>query len=521
VAKILAVQQRPPIERNQGYTPTERRLSALAEKSFLSLWSYPSLFRDQKQGGKGDGKEICDLLVVFGEHIVIFSEKMIEWPTSGELIVRWKRWYRRCVEGCMVQLLGAKRWIQEHPDRIFLDNACQRRFPLSLPTNPRFHLVIVANGADAACETHRGLGRKGFGVVPEICGADHTSSSSRPFLIGDVNPNDNFVHVIDGGSIDFILQRLDTSRDFIDYLSCRELFIRSGVLFSADSEKAICARYATTINTEGHHDFISSYEAVNAKITLRDEEFLRLNSNPQFVLKNIEDKKSEIFDSLIQQFIEHVIGGTSVIPRGMTYSLGSTERALRNVLAAGRVERRSYGEAISFVRDSMSHSDRATRSVIPDVGSGEHTGVVFLCIKDITDRFPTREDYVRYRQSLLHAYILANLERYPHLHCVVGFGFDAPTSVRGFSEDLIAADQHEWTEEDISELREQCCRLEIMRNVNVGSSRVDEYPTLKPDTIYVHGDHMIISLGDDPIEPIGKNRKQRRAERSKLKRRKK
>ena len=77
-------QYRPPIIKAEGVTESERYLAKLANKSFLNLWSYPNTFRDQKQSGKGDGKEICDLLVVCDKHILIFSEKTIAW-TDGDL----------------------------------------------------------------------------------------------------------------------------------------------------------------------------------------------------------------------------------------------------------------------------------------------------------------------------------------------------------------------------------------------------------------------------------------------------
>jgi len=83
-------QFRPPIVKAEGVTKSERYLAKLANKSFLNLWSYPSPFRDQKQGGKGDGKELCDLLVVCGRYIIIFSEKTIKW-TGGDLSTAWCR----------------------------------------------------------------------------------------------------------------------------------------------------------------------------------------------------------------------------------------------------------------------------------------------------------------------------------------------------------------------------------------------------------------------------------------------
>jgi len=60
------------ISEDKGLTPSEQYLGRLCKRSFLTLWSYANLFRNQKVRGKGDGKELCDLLVVFGKHIIIF-----------------------------------------------------------------------------------------------------------------------------------------------------------------------------------------------------------------------------------------------------------------------------------------------------------------------------------------------------------------------------------------------------------------------------------------------------------------
>jgi hypothetical protein len=58
--------------RADGATPSERYLAKLCQHSFLSLWSHSGVFRDQgRRNGKGDGKEVCDLLVVFENHIII------------------------------------------------------------------------------------------------------------------------------------------------------------------------------------------------------------------------------------------------------------------------------------------------------------------------------------------------------------------------------------------------------------------------------------------------------------------
>src|SRR5215208_590824 len=92
-------QAQPPskaLRRNEGVTSAERYLAWLCERTFLSLWSYPGIFRDQgRRGSTGDGKEICDLLVVFEDHVITFSDKDCSFPNSGDLDRDWSRWFRR------------------------------------------------------------------------------------------------------------------------------------------------------------------------------------------------------------------------------------------------------------------------------------------------------------------------------------------------------------------------------------------------------------------------------------------
>jgi hypothetical protein len=54
------------IVKSQGVTPTERLLVTLADRTFLKLWSHGNPY-------KADGKELCDLSVVFGNISICFS----------------------------------------------------------------------------------------------------------------------------------------------------------------------------------------------------------------------------------------------------------------------------------------------------------------------------------------------------------------------------------------------------------------------------------------------------------------
>jgi hypothetical protein len=97
------------ISRGTGTTPSEQYLAAIADRTFLNLWSYPNLYVDRKEKGKGDGKELCDLLVICGDDIIIFSDKSVAWPGAGDFQTQWSRWYRRAIEKSVAQINGAER----------------------------------------------------------------------------------------------------------------------------------------------------------------------------------------------------------------------------------------------------------------------------------------------------------------------------------------------------------------------------------------------------------------------------
>jgi len=63
-----------PLPRTEGVTPTELYLQKLCEHSFLTLRSYAGAYKDQgRTDAKGNGKELCDPLVVFQNHILNFQ----------------------------------------------------------------------------------------------------------------------------------------------------------------------------------------------------------------------------------------------------------------------------------------------------------------------------------------------------------------------------------------------------------------------------------------------------------------
>ena len=265
----------------EGVTTTERLLKSLCDHSFLKMWTYPGIFRDQGNGAGGHGKEICDVLVVFANDILIFSDKSCQFNTLIDEQLAWKRWFRKSVWDSAGQAWGAERWIREHPDRLFIDRACNRRFPLTLPASEstRFHHIVVAHGlpdvGSGNQATHLKIDSRFIGLdahAPEI-------GPRRPFFVDWLEDKKSFVHVFSGHSLKNVLKKLDTVSDFTSYLTQKEKLFREGNAIVAEREEDLLAIYLRQLNSDNEHDFI--FRGRPGPLTVAPGEWERFEASPQ------------------------------------------------------------------------------------------------------------------------------------------------------------------------------------------------------------------------------------------------
>ena len=245
---------------SEGVNDSERILTALCRKSFLRLWSQTNVFTDEGfKDGKGSTRELCDALVIFGEDVIVFSDKHVKFHVDKDLSVAWPRWYRHAVLESCKQLHGAKTWLQRFPNRAYLDAKCTRPLPVPIPTQDsvKFHLVAVTRGSrEATLSFNGGEGLGSFGLNNAIEGIGHFQT---PFVIGLPEPGKHFVHVFDEVSIELLLGELDTAADFLEYLKKREaLLARRGTQVEAYGEEELLAAYLRTMDPEGvEHVFLN------------------------------------------------------------------------------------------------------------------------------------------------------------------------------------------------------------------------------------------------------------------------
>ena len=295
-----------PINRGKGVTESERYLAQLADRTFLNLWSYPNTFIDKKVRNKGDGKELCDLLVVCGDDVIIFSDKSCGWPEHTDINVSWARWYRRAVEKSVEQIRGAERWLSQFPDRIFIDRPCTQRLPIGLPPTEcaRVHGVVIAIGADEACKKHCNDDDGSLMIFGPLKGKDHMDPKAKaylPFAIGDVDLEGPFVHVFDKSGLDLVLGEMDTIADFTRYLAEREKFIREERVGHSPGEAEMLAIYLQHFDTSGDHVFPAASALGmpdDYKITLAQGSYGDFANSAPYQAKKAADEISYAWESL-------------------------------------------------------------------------------------------------------------------------------------------------------------------------------------------------------------------------------
>ena len=504
------------IDRSEGSTPSERYLAKLCDHTFLNLWSYPNVYIDKRKNGKGDGKELCDLLVVCGDHVLIFSDKTITWQ-DGELLLSWKRWFNRAIHHSARQIRKAERWIEQMPDKIYLDKGCTKPLPLKLPPLERrkVHGVIVALGAAGACKAFFGEGIGSLMIVPEIRGEQHLNSDKIiPFAIGDIDPDGPFIHILDEATLDVVMGELDTISDFTAYLTKKAEFIRSGHLSSAGGEEELVAYYMVRMNPEGEHDFTGPDGLPfrdNVVVSIGTGHYERLKTNPQYAAKKDADRHSYVWDTLIKAFTDHMIAGTTIVIEGEPFAVSRSEKAVRHMALVPRFTRRILGKSIMEVYEKGRDHPRYTRSFLPgDVSIDTETAFFFMTVAVPDRALPGGyQQYRTVRLRMLETQALSLLEKYPSLKRVVGVATEPATS-KGSSEDIFFAEDVPWTPELKANLQSRRTLYNVMQEGNMIEQRVDEweYPAIGTNP-----------RGVQRTAPPGTNRRERRAMKAEERRR--
>lgn len=434
-----------------------------------------NVFTDEnRKGGRGDGKELCDLMVVFGNDILLFSDKNCAFPPHPNINVAWSRWYRRAIKKSADQLLGAESWIRRYPNRVFLDRHCTHRFPIPIPDmgNAKFHRIAVTRGAYTRCrEFFSGESTGSLVIDTRVHAEEHLQS---PFTVGLVAPNRSYVHVLDELTLEVVLRELDTVSDLVAYLKKKEaLLAKPGRTVLATGEEQLVSMYLTHMNKDNEHDFGKIPSDVNFLFVQEGhwEDFIR---SPQYRAKKDADRVSYAWDRLIEHFTANgfVNSGddTSTGPRDL-------EIALRVLASEPRIRRRQLAaQLLEAINKEVRPDERFTRLGISN--DFPDTAYVFLILPRPT-YVSSYEEYQEGRRAFLLASCKVAKLRVPSAKRIVGIATE-PARSGGASEDLLLLEAHDeaWTSELENEAKELQETLGILQEATTTyrETHDKEYP---------------------------------------------
>jgi hypothetical protein len=435
---------RSAIVRADGITPAERLLKRLCDHSFLSMWNYSGIYRDQgRLNKKGDGKEVCDLLVVFENHIIIFSDKDCNFPNTGNPDLDWSRWYKKAVRKSAEQIWGAERWIMSRPELLFLDRKCSIPFPIDLPDPAvaKVHRIVVAHSVSERCSKEYG-GTGSLMIVPSVVGEMHTlakKDGGKRFTIGQIDSAKGYVHVLDDTSLIAVIKTLDTISDFIGYLEKKERAIATGKLGVAAGEDDLLAFYLKNVGPHGEHDFVVPPEFKTFGV---DEGFWKIfQTRPERIAQIEANKISYAWDRLIENFSHHIFAGTSHYQSHP--GLDQQERLFRLMAREPRTRRRLLARSLFEIINKTPSSVRATRLVLPSKPGDPH--YLFLLLPEIIEE--SYEKYRELRRVLLGDYCAITKLDFPEAERIIGIATESGRGEAG-SEDFLLYDATNWTEQE-------------------------------------------------------------------------
>jgi hypothetical protein len=392
-------------------TPSEQLVFDLCRRSALSLWAYANPRRN-------DGRELCDVLLVFGEDVVIFSVKEIALNEAADPEVAAERWTRKAIDESVPQLIGAHRELTRMRQVVRHDGAAGIELPAV--EKRRVYLVAVAAG--------------GKRRVP---------------FAGGGRDGGRYVHVMEAEALREILGELDTTPDFLEYLKAKEDFQGSIVCEGEENLFAVYLHAGRKMPTGLH------------MVIAQDDLWSELRSKPEFQRRKEEDKVSYWWDEMLERFI----GDYDVSAEAGT-SPTQHETAVRVLAAENRFARRILSGACVNWLQGREAGTRNLKS--PTSGVGYVFGT-----------FPRNWDR-KYRQTELEARCF--VARSPSvLNCetVIGIATEVYDAA-GYSMDSVYLHMPRWTEQDEEVAQETRRRFGILQEPRFSSGSFHEFPAAVP-----------------------------------------
>lgn len=447
-----------PIIKEKSVNASERILTKVATKTFFSLWSYPSLFRNVD-----GGKEVADLTVFFNNTLILFSDKgEVKFQNDRPTDIAWKRWYRSAIKDSAKQLHGAESFIRNYPDRIFINQKCDVPFPFDLSYKDlKIHLICVTRGIGEAAKLYFDSFAPGSaGTLIPIFGLNEQLVLDTPFAVNDIDPSKTFVHVFDETAIDLLLTELSTPTDFINYLSEKEHAVRKLKLINAGGEEDILAYYLQEAQDNGYGSIPNPNDQYSVPFMIQELHWSHYRKSIDCALHYNQNKEGKSWGSILECFSDCIVNAT--VGEGMDRPLIEHSQVL-GYLASENMRSRAYLSKALFEKyglvPELVRSARLTESICKP-------GRIYIFLFfPWNDKFVDYEEYRSERFHFMQLYGLVAQYKYPKTKELVIFGAATQGSLNN-SETIMALDMTiPLSSEERAEAQKVMRTLDILNDV--------------------------------------------------------
>lgn len=421
-----------PILKEPSVNDSERILSAIVSNTFFSTWCYPSLFRST-----GKGKEFADLTIYFNNTLVIFSDKgHVNFQEKNDLQLAWSRWYRAAVRESAKQLHGAETFVRNHSDKLFLNSKLEDPFPFDL-TKPglKIHLVAVTGGiSQHAQRFFDSVGPGSSGTLIYHYEVPEKTLLEKPFIVGDVDPQKTFVHVLDERGLRLLFEELCTPEDFIHYLETKERAIRSGAFLSSAGEEETLASYLQEHSGYGFGDLRlpAGYEGHSFRIP--EGEWKHYRQTVAYALRHGNKKNAKLWNEIIARFADAITDARVGEAKDLPFI--SHSNALQ-ILASENLYSSSFLASALFKKFDLVPKGMRSARTVPSTAKPDRLYVFLFFPWD--DSFASYQEYREARTDCMKLYATVAMYKYQKAKEILIFGADTK-GARGESETILAVD---------------------------------------------------------------------------------
>jgi len=391
---------------------SEEYVAKLCEKSFLSLWSYAN------PRGK-NGKELCDILVVFEPYILIFSVKKRMLAKNSESEAEFGRWYKKAIKKSFGQIYGAERWLKSAENVIKNDGEDGLRLP-ELDSRNIHRIAIALGGEDKV-------------FIP----------------FGDFGKG--FIHVFDAISLNIVMSELDTITDFINYLNFKEDLCKKYDVSLMGGEENLLAYY------------LQDFDELPKKATslvIADNLWANFKSKIEYENKKSADKISYLWDKMIEQLINDLKLGRIEF----SISLDEIEIALRTMAAENRFDRRLLSKRFTELIVPV-ESKKLRARICPS-----YSGIIYVFL--VCNRDESRE--IRRAELFNRCIVTRGLNK--DSITIVGIATERFDGNKGSSLDLCHVHINKLTIEEQSMIEDIQSEFGYFKNARETKITEEEYP---------------------------------------------